>query len=97
MSDIPLGRQEFIDLADKLREAGGADVAEEIEAIVFKRLFRTITKDRSPVKSAPMNAQLAWRIVHIHRRYPEKSTQEIAEEVGVNPGRVSEAIAGKWR
>ena len=97
MSDVPLGRQELIELAAELREAGGAGVADKIEVIVFKRLFRTITKDRSPVKSAPMNAQLAWRIVHIHRRYPERSVQEIAEEVGVNPGRVSEAIAGKWR
>ena len=96
MSNVPLGREELIELAAEFREAGSTDVAERIEAIVFNRLFRKITKDRSPVKSVQMNAQVAWRIVHIHRRYPEKSTQEIAEMVGVNPGRVSEAIAGKW-
>ena len=96
MSNVPLGREELLELAAEFREAGSTDVAERIETIVFNRLFRKITKDRSPVKSVQMNAQLAWRIVHIHRRYPEKSTQEIAEMVGVNPGRVSEAIAGKW-
>jgi hypothetical protein len=96
MSDVPLGREELLELAAEFREVGSTDAAERIEAIVFNRLFRKITKDRSPVKSVQMNAQLAWRIVHIHRRYPEKSTQEIAEMVGVNPGRVSEAIAGKW-
>ena len=96
MSDVPLGREELLELAAEFREAGSTDAAERIEAIVFNRLFRKITKDRSPVKSVQMNAQLAWRIVHIHRRYPEKSTQEIAEMFGVNPGRVSEAIAGKW-
>jgi len=96
MSNVPLGREELLELAAEFREAGSTDVAERIETIVFNRLFRKMTKDRSPVKSVQMNAQLAWRIVHIHRRYPEKSTQEIAEMVGVNPGRVSEAIAGKW-
>jgi hypothetical protein len=43
-----------------------------------------------------MDGVVARRIMYIHRVYPEMSTQKIAEMVGVNPGRVSEAIAGKW-
>lgn len=74
MSNVPLGREELLELAAEFREAGSTDVAERIETIVFNRLFRKMTKDRSPVKSVQMNAQLAWKIVHIHRRYPEKST-----------------------
>jgi hypothetical protein len=96
MSNVPLGREEFLEIVSRLREAGDDKLAGEIEAIVFKRLFRKITKGRAPVTSVQMDGIVARRIMYIHRVYPEMSTQKIAEMVGVNPGRVSEAIAGKW-
>jgi hypothetical protein len=96
MSNVPLGREELLEIVSELREAEDEELAGKIEAIVFKRLFRKITKDRSPVTSIQMDGVVAKRIMYIHRVYPEMSTQKIAEMVGVNPGRVSEAIAGKW-
>ena len=96
MSNIPLGREELLELASEVRKDGNLKLASKIEAIVFGRLFRTITKDRSPVSSVPMDATVARRIVRMHHLNPEMSTQKIADLIGVNPGRVSEAIAGKW-
>jgi predicted XRE-type DNA-binding protein len=32
----------------------------------------------------------------LHEADPTLSQVEIAEQLGINPGRVSEALAGKW-
>lgn len=97
MSDIPLAREMLKCVADDLREGGDPiGNAAAIEMIVSDWMYRTHTKPRAPVQSVPMNALLGNLARMISRQYPDRSTQQIAEALGVNPGRVSEAIAGKW-
>ena len=56
---------------------------------------RTYTKRKAPVTSEPMDEVTASAIRRINEANPEMSAQEIADLFNVNPGRVSEAIAGK--
>lgn len=97
MSDIPLARDMLKCVADDLRD-GGDPVANAaaIEMIVRDWMYRTQSKPRAPVKSVPMNSLLGSLARMISRQHPDRSTQQIADSLGVNPGRVSEAIAGKW-
>lgn len=95
MSDIPLGRELLLDLADQLRD-DKPDAAQTIEMIVSGLLYRQHTKPRSPIKSARMTSGIARSIRILNNARPTLSAQEIADMFGVNPGRVSEAIAGKW-
>ena len=50
---------------------------------------------RAPNKSAPLTHALRLKIRRLARINPEMSYKEIANLVGTNQGRVSEALAGK--
>jgi hypothetical protein len=95
MSDIPLARDILLDLADSL-SASNPSEAQIIEMVVNDLMFRKRRKDRAPVKSARMTPAIARTIRVMVANRPEMSAQDIANSLGVNPGRVSEAIAGKW-
>lgn len=43
-----------------------------------------------------MSAMIGNMVRLINSTHPSMSAQQIADRLGVNPGRVSEAIAGKW-
>lgn len=50
---------------------------------------------RAPAKSRPMTRRLAERIREHAATYPNDTQADIAAHFNVNPGRVSEALAGK--
>jgi hypothetical protein len=95
MSDIPFARDMFLGLADDL-EATNPGASQIIRMNVSNYMYRTYTKPRSSVKSVPMTTLLAKSIKRLVASRPNLSTQQVANMFGVNPGRVSEAIAGKW-
>jgi hypothetical protein len=51
---------------------------------------------QSPRKSLKMTTELGDKARDLHEADPTLSQVEIAEQLGINPGRVSEALAGKW-
>lgn len=95
MSDIPLAREMLLGLADDLNESDPSS-AQIIRMVVSHYMYRTYTKPRSPIKSARMTPLVAKSIKRLAASRPTLSAQQIANMLGVNPGRVSEAIAGKW-
>lgn len=95
MSDIPLAREILADLADQIRLSQPSE-AQVIDMVIRDLLYRQSTKPRAPIGSARMTPTLARSIRVMSARRPNMSTQEIAQIFNVNPGRVSEAIAGRW-
>jgi len=72
------------------------EVAEELRRLVVA-LFRRPYVRRAPVKSKPMTPELKMRLREAARQNPDMSYQDIGVLLGVNAGRVSEAVAGKRR
>jgi hypothetical protein len=50
---------------------------------------------RAPVRSRRLTEAVEVEIIECRDQHPDWSQQQIADEVGVNPGRVSETLAGK--
>jgi hypothetical protein len=86
-------REELIDVAKALEHGVMSPVqaAGRIRTIVSTKLFRHKPDHRAPRKAVttPLKRQQA---VELRGRFPQASQLEIAASVGVNPGRVSEAI-----
>jgi hypothetical protein len=93
MSDIPACRARLEALHD--REANPAVKAEL--ALCIGLLARDKVKlRRAAARSTPMNSSIARAVRAMAAGHPELSNQEIANRFAVNPGRISEALAGKW-
>lgn len=95
MSDIITARDMLLVVADSIRDREPR-AATAIDHIVNKLMRREYTKRKSPVTSEEMTEEKANGIRALSEANPEMSTQQIADMFKVNPGRVSEAIAGKW-
>jgi len=95
VSDIPFSREMLFGLANDL-QANDPGTAQIIRMIISSYMYRVHTKPKAPVKSLKMTPLLAKTIKRLAASRPNLSAQQIANMVGVNPGRVSEAIAGKW-
>lgn len=99
MSNIPFARECLQDLVAELRSSSPpdpVDAASIIDQIVSDYMVRDSHKPRTPNKSVKMTAKLAAQIRAYAKRNPHVPAQHIANLFKVNPGRVSEAIAGKW-
>lgn len=95
MSEIKTARDMLLVVAESIEDREPRASA-AIIYIVEKLMHRVHTKSKAPVTSEGMDTEKARFIRFINKVNPEKSVQEIAEMFRVNPGRVSEAIAGKW-
>ncbi|RVA09405.1 hypothetical protein EN932_22800 [Mesorhizobium sp. M7A.F.Ca.US.002.01.1.1] len=95
MSDIPQARQELLVLADDLEGYGMPTSASTIMDIVEGYLTRRSPRRVARRVSAPMTAELAERIRKFAQAAPHLAQTEIAKAFQVNPGRVSEALAGQ--
>lgn len=94
MSNIPEARQELLVLADDLDGYGLPTTASTIRSIVEDYLTRRSPKRVARRVSAPMTKELAERIRKFAQAAPHLAQTEIAKAFQVNPGRVSEALAG---
>lgn len=83
---IPEIRARLHELAD---EHGIAELAELAEATRRRRPCRV-----APVRSRPMTRARKAAIRAYAEAHPQEHLQEIADAFHVNPGRVSEALAG---
>lgn len=62
--------------------------------VLREELVRRPPVSRAPTKSRPVTASIANQIVTYRAAHPNDTQQEIANYFGVNPGRVSEVLAG---
>ena len=84
---IPEVREELRQMAEQLGIPRLHDLADE--------LLRRPTVRKTRVKSTKVTVDVETSIRSFARRNPDMSYVEIARYYNVNPGRVSEAIAGK--
>lgn len=70
--------------------------ADELE-LLADAISRRKRVTRAPVMSRPMSRAVASEVIELHYQHPEWPHYKIGQEVGVNPGRVSEVLAGKRR
>ena len=95
--DMMYGRLgEMRELASELGGLDRAAVEDWCER--FEELIEA-TRRRSPVRVAPkrrrpLTEEEIMRVRVYAKRHPNASQQEIANVFGINPGRVSEALAG---
>lgn len=90
MIDIPAARAELLAIADQL-DAIGVPVADDVRRIVREKLFRSAPVRKMRARSNSVTPSVRAQIIHLAET-TELHTAEIAAEVGVNPGRVSEVL-----
>lgn len=88
---IPEARRRLMNLAATLPPEAAAEIA----TIVMEGLFRRRGVVPTRPKSKRMCRRIAVDIRALHKARPDLSEQEIAVRIGVNSGRVSEALIGK--
>lgn len=81
--------------ADRLRELAGIHGLPELSEIADGLRRRPPTR-KAPRSSVPMTAELAVEIRAYAKARPGLTQAAIGRVFNVNPGRVSEAIAGEW-
>lgn len=89
MSDIPTARnilQAEVDSPDPIDR-------EQIRKALSLMTRKRSTFKRGPVKSAPVTDDVARKICAMKLANPQMHNQDIAEQLGVNAGRVSEVLA----
>jgi hypothetical protein len=91
MTTIPEIRAEMLRTADSLKNPALQYLIRSWE----KELHRRPYVRKASRKSNPCTDQIDRRIRAYARLHKDASQQEIANAHGVNPGRVSEALAGK--
>lgn len=84
-----------IPAARKLLQEAIKTTSENVTRAMLTRALTLMTRkkyERTPVKSEPMSAEKEAEIRALKAANPDFSNQEIANRVGVNPGRVSETL-----
>jgi hypothetical protein len=95
MSNIPEARCQLSQMADQI-EAGKStpkDLASDIRKLIHEKLIRRSPARRMGQKSSPVTSEVKNKIIELAEN-TELHSAEIAAEVGVNPGRVSEILQG---
>jgi streptomycin 6-kinase len=93
MSNIPKARRELGRIARRLRAYGEDDAAGRIGDVVERYLHRRPPVRQMPIRSRPLTRRVKEKIIELAEN-TELHSAEIAAEVGVNPGRVSEVLHG---
>lgn len=96
MSDIPEARGCLETLIRCLEEGTEPRLGTKgyIQWVIDTYMVRKSPKRRARPVSVPMTAELAERIRKFAQAAPHLAQTEIAKAFQVNPGRVSEALAG---
>lgn len=82
------------EVAARLRELSAELNCAELNNLAAE-IGRRQLAPRAPVTSVKISDEIRERIRNIHKENPKLSQAEIAMQVGVNPGRVSETLRGK--
>lgn len=91
---IPEVRKELLEIASNLEGFQLPEVAERLRELE-KELHRRKRSVRTPPKSKHVTPRTQAQIRAFKKANPDMSHQEIAVAMGVNSGRVSEALIGK--
>lgn len=93
MSNIPKARCELGRIARRLRAYGDDEAAGRIGDVIDRYLHRRPPVRQMAARSRPVTRRVKEQIVELAQT-TELHSAEIAIQVGVNPGRVSEVLHG---
>ena len=89
MSDIVKARS-ILKLAAK--ESLNADIKSMINHAVSLMHREKVKPNKAPKTSQKITPYIKQKIMHYVENFPEMSNQQIANELNINPGRVTEAM-----
>lgn len=92
-SNIPRAREILADALASARTM--ADYRGAVETALRLMTRASPARRRAPEQSQPMDDALARRVRAMAHGNPDMPLAEIAAQLGVNPGRVSEALHGQ--
>lgn len=93
MSDIALARRRIREIAQRLVDRGNDQEANELRNVVAGLMHRRTAVRRMSINSRRVTPAVRERIIELAES-TDLHSAEIAAEVGVNPGRVSEVLHG---
>ena len=93
MSDIGAARRRLRAIAAELEAEGRADLAHRIEEIIGGLMHRRKPARKAPRHSQHVTPEVRDKIIELAAT-TELHSSEIAAELNVNPGRVSEVLQG---
>jgi hypothetical protein len=93
MSNIGAARRRLQSVAHELRKAGLRDLATRVTDTVNDLMYRRRPARRAPTHSNPVTPDVIREVRRLAKTTNMHSS-EIAAELGVNPGRVSEILQG---
>jgi hypothetical protein len=92
MSDINLARQRIEQIAGELRRAGQQEIATRLTNVIPLMRRRRAAR-RMRTHSNTVTPQIIAQVRHLART-TDLHSSEIAAQLGINPGRVSEILQG---
>lgn len=93
MSDIEQARRRLRMVAHRLRALRHPELAMEVRSIIYGLMYRRPAARRMGVRSRRITPAIRAQIIELADT-TDMHSSEIAAEVGVNPGRVSEILHG---
>ena len=93
MSNIGAARDRLNGIAAELRRIGQRDLASRVSEVVSDMMYRRTPARRAPRHSNPITPDVIREARHLARTTNLHSS-EIAAQLGVNPGRISEILQG---
>ena len=93
MSNIGAARQRLNTIAGELRRMGERDLARRVSDVVNDLMYRRAPARRMTSHSNPVTPQIIRQVRQLAAT-TDLHSSEIAAQLGVNPGRVSEILQG---
>lgn len=92
MSNIILARQQIAQIAQELRRSGDRDLARRLSGVIGLMRRRPPVR-RMPTHSRTVTPQIREQVLELART-TDMHSAEIAVQLNLNPGRVSEILQG---
>jgi hypothetical protein len=94
---IPEAREELFEIASKLDRLAHPEVGDELRRVVARHMHRNMVKPRrAPTEAATVTPAVRDAIKMLVAASPNMSNVEIGRRYDLNPGRVSEILAGHY-
>lgn len=94
MSDIGRARKEISQIAETIEASGDAALAKQLRD-VLELMKRTKYVRRARAHSNAVTPTVKAKILKLANDHPDMHQSEIASQLGINPGRVSEVLQGR--
>ena len=93
---IPWAREKILEIAEDLDDRGECLVAFRLR-IVELRMWRKYIKTRAKPTARRVTANIRDDVLEYLEEFPETSNRDIGRVFGIDGGRVTEILQGKYR